>query len=308
MPIRYHDARCVWPAEAALGEGPIWIGDEAALYWVDILHGTLHRYTPARQLAETCAFAFPITSIVPTARGDLLCTGFQHLHVFDPRSGALATIDGLTIGTAETRINDGCVHPDGSFWFGTMDLDERSATGDFFRLAIDGSCRRIGAGFVITNGPAFSPHGDTGYFVDTVGRRILQATIVDGNPAPFRPFASIADSDGHPDGLTVDADGGVWCAHFGGQRVTRFDAHGAVTDIVRLPVPNVTKCAFGGEHLDQLFITTARKGLDETTIAAHPLAGGLFESNVGYRGIAPNRYRGNVLTTTTSRTCFFESS
>jgi xylono-1,5-lactonase len=306
MSIRYHDAQCVWPAEAALGEGPIWIGDEAALYWVDILQGTLHRYSPARKLAETCALAFPITSIVPTTRSDFLCTGFQHLHRFDPRTGALSTIENLTIGTADTRINDGCVHPDGSFWFGTMDLHEQAPTGDFFRLDPNGTCRRIDAGFVITNGPTFSPHGETGYFVDTTGRRILQATINDGMPESFQPFATI--TDGYPDGITVDADGGIWCAHFGGHRVTRLDQHGVVTDIVRLPVPNATKCAFGGEHFDRLFITTARKGLDQPTLAAHPLAGGLFETDVGYRGIAPSRYRGGPRVGATSRTCFFESS
>jgi sugar lactone lactonase YvrE len=307
MTIRQHDARCVWDAKAMLGEGPLWVADEGVLYWVDIVQGRLHRYTPTR--SESCLLASPLTALALTHRGEILCTGHRHLHVFDRKTSRIARVQNLAVGTEATRINDGCCHADGSFWFGTMDLNEDAPLGDFYRFTPGGECERVAAGFAITNGPAFSPDGRVGYFVDTTQRRILRASMIDGRIAEsFTVFAEIPESDGHPDGPTVDADGGVWCAHFGGGRVTRFDANGRVTDVVRLLVSNVTKCAFGGERLDRLFITTARKGLDAGMLAAQPLAGGLFEADVGYRGVAPPPYRGEPRVEGASGTCFFETS
>jgi sugar lactone lactonase YvrE len=305
----WREARCVAPVQAMLGEGPLWIADEAALYWVDILQAKLFRYFPAQERSETCATPHPLTSLAPMTRGQLLCTGYQNLHRFDTQSGEFATLNQPKIEQPGVRINDGCCHPDGAFWFGTMDLDERASIGDFHRLAPDGRCERIAAAFAITNGPAFAASGDHGYFVDTLGRRILHADMRDGRlSGPLQLFAQIADDDGYPDGITVDAQGGVWCAHWGGARVTRFDAAGRVSEVIRLPVSNVTKCAFGGEDLDRLFITTARKGIDREALATQPLAGGLFEVETGYRGVAASCYRGTPLVETASSTCVFESS
>ncbi|HEX6833105.1 MAG TPA: SMP-30/gluconolactonase/LRE family protein, partial [Rudaea sp.] len=224
-------------------------------------------------------------------------------------SGRLARVQRLqTDVQTAIRINDGCCHPDGAFWFGTMDLEERRPVGDFYRLGPDGACERLAVSFTITNGPAFSPAGDVGYFVDTVGRRILRSAMRDGKPAGFDLFAQIPEGDGFPDGLAVDAEGGVWCSHWGGARVTRFDTQARITDIVRLPVENVTKCAFGGKHLDRLFITTARKGLDERALAAQPLAGGLFEIALDHRGVLPTHYRGAAEPLGAFHTCVFETS
>jgi sugar lactone lactonase YvrE len=316
---RNYDIRCIWPEHAdrlagavgaSLGEGPVWIAEEGAVYWVDILGAKVFRYAPSQRRAETCPMPFAMSAIAPMDDGRLLCTGQQQIHAFDPRSGRLTCVRRLkTQGQTAIRINDGCCHPDGAFWFGTMDLEEHAPVGDFYRLAPDGACERIDVAFTITNGPAFSPAGDVGYFVDTVGRRILRAAMRDGQLAEsFRLFVQIPESDGYPDGLTVDAEGGVWCSHWNGSRVTRFDADGRVSDVVRLPVSNVTKCAFGGERLDCLFITTARKGLDAAALASQPLAGGLFEVEVDYRGVPPAKYRGVPQAEPAFYTCFFETS
>lgn len=306
--VRSHQARCIWPMTAALGEGPVWIDDEAALYCVDILGATIFRYTPATGQRERCHMPVPITAIAPTRSGDLLCTGHRDIYRFDVRTGALSLLRHV-LDTDALRINDGCCDSYGAFWFGTMDLAEREPVGHFYRLAADGACERFSVSFVITNGPAFSARTDIGYFVDTIGRRILRTKVGPNQPFSLQPFALIAEDQGYPDGIAVDADGGVWCAHFGGARVTRFDTAGHVTDVVHLSVSNVTKCAFGGERLDRLFITTARKGLDEDALASQTLGGGLFVAEVGHRGVAASRYCGAAMTEeTTIRTCFFESS
>jgi D-xylonolactonase len=302
------EVRCVSPVAASLGEGPLWIAAEAAVYWVDILKAKIFRYFPAFERTETCAMPFAITSLAPIATGGLICTGLQQIHWFDTQSGQLCRIRELDIDPS-IRINDGCCHPDGAFWFGTMDLAERAPVGDFYRLGPDGICDRMAVSYTITNGPAFTPAGDCGYFVDTLGRRILRGRIEEGIlQGGLHEFVRIPESEGYPDGLAVDAEGGVWCSHWGGGRVTRFDADARISDVIRLPVSNVTKCAFGGEHLDRLFITTARKDVDDRRLRSQPLAGGLFEVEVAYRGMLPPRYRGTPQAEATSGTCFFESS
>jgi sugar lactone lactonase YvrE len=306
---RHREARCVWAAGAALGEGPVWLGEEAALYWVDIQRGTLCRYRPLLGCGETCAMPQPMTSLAPMTDGRLLLTSHRDLYVMDTRAGHLLRVRTLETTAATVRINDGSCHADGAFWFGTMDLAEHAPLGDFYRLAADGACERFTARFAITNGPAFAPDGHCGYFVDSARRRILHAPMHGGRlAAPLRLFVQFEPNEGFPDGLAIDADGGVWCAHWGGGRVTRFDVDGQVSDVIALPVSNVTKCAFGGQHLDRLFITTARKDLDASTLAAQPLAGGLFEVEVAHRGVPAARYAGNPEGDGASCTCVFEPS
>jgi sugar lactone lactonase YvrE len=240
--------------------------------------------------------------------GRLVCTGPQAICLLDTRSGQLSEVWKLSSDTQGVRINDGYCHPNGDFWFGTMDLQESAPLGDFYRLRASGACERVPTAFAVTNGPAFTPDGTVGYFVDTLGRRILQAPLIDGAIAePWRPFVRIPDSDGYPDGLALDADGGIWCAHWGGNRVTRFDPDGRITDVVHLPVSNATKCAFGGERLDRLYITTARKGLDASALLTQPLAGGLFEVEVGYRGVSPPPFRGEFSAGIPLGTCLFST-
>jgi len=281
---------------------------EDTLYWVDIIGGQVLRYNAASGYRETCSMPEAVSALAPMADGRLLCTSRRTIHALDARSGRLAPLAHPELPPHDIRINDGCAHADGAFWFGTMDLSERAAVGDFYRLSPDGACERIPAGFAITNGPAFSPDGELGYFVDSVGRRILRAPMENGllTGAP-RQFVALATEDGYPDGLAVDAEGGIWCAHWGGGRITRFDADGGISDTVRLPVSNVTKCAFGGRRLDRLFVTTARKGLDDVALAAEPLAGGLFEVEVDYPGLPPQPYRGTAADTA-SRTCVFDAT
>ena len=301
-------ANCVWQGGAELGEAPVWIARKRALYWVDILGCTLFRYTPARAHTEACAMPFAVSAIAPTADGRLLCAGQRQICVLDERSHEMKLVTNLDDQNENIRINDGCCHADGAFWFGTMDLTERVPTGHFFRLAGNGTCERIDVACVVTNGPAFNADGSRGYFVDSVGGRILCAPLRDGRiDGPLQIFAKVARDQGFPDGLAIDVEGGVWCCHWGGGRITRFDTAGRISDVLRLPVTNVTKCAFGGDALDRLYVTSARKGLERAALDAEPLAGALFEIEVDYRGFAPTGFR-EIVRNETERTCNFQMS
>jgi sugar lactone lactonase YvrE len=185
---------------------------------------------------------------------------------------------------AGIRMNDGGCDPQGRFYCGTMAYDESPGAGTLYRLDPDGSTRVVLEGVGISNGLQWSADGRTAYYVDTLSGRI-DAFDFDGADGAFtrrRPFAAVDPSDGFPDGLTVDAEGGVWTAFWQGGQVRRYDASGRLTAVIEVPgASRTTAAAFGGEHLDTLYITTSRQGLDDD---AEPHAGSLFAVQPGVSG------------------------
>ena len=285
---------CVWPAQAGLGEGPIWDAETATLHWVDIKAGRLHRFTPASGARHTVDVGEDIGAVALRASGGLVAvlrSGFAYL---DRETGGKTPIADPEPDIAGNRFNDGRVDAAGRFWAGTMDDGEREVSGALYRLDGDGTVTRMRDGFVISNGMGWSPDGETMYFTDSTRRRIIAYDFdpASGDIAGDRTFVRFGDDDGFPDGLTVDAEGGVWSALWDGHRLDRFTPEGALDRSLPLPVPRPTSMAFGGPGLDVLYVTSARIGLDQGALAAAPLSGGLFAVEAGIRGRAENRFRG----------------
>ncbi|WP_254603018.1 SMP-30/gluconolactonase/LRE family protein [Sphingomonas bacterium] len=276
-------SRLIWPVAATLGEGPAWIADDAALWFVDIKQGALHRYDPATGHGSTVAVGGRPSFVLPTDDGGLIVGSGDGLHIV--RDGTLgdpvATID----MPAHNRTNDAAVDPSGRLWFGTMDDGETKVTGAV-HLFDGGTITVAGGESIITNGPAISPDGRFLYHVDTVAGVITRFDIaatdrlLDGEP-----FVTIAPEDGHPDGASIDSEGCVWVALWGGWQVRRYGPDGTLLATVAFPCANVTKVAFGGPDLRTAFVTTARAGLSDVELAAQPLAGGLFAFDAPVPGI-----------------------
>ena len=276
----FSEVRLLWPITAELGEGPIWIASEQALYFVDIKGGQLHRYQPSSEQRQS--FTLPgLPSFVVPAEDDSLIVGMgMALHRFceDRLQEVLALIE----GDPQCRTNDASVDPQGRLWFGTMDLGQQRPVGKVYRYDGD-SVHPAGRGCAITNGPAISPDGNTLYHVDTLARTIWafdiseRDTLCDG-----KVFANIDAEHGYPDGVTVDAEGAVWVALWGGSCVRRYSPEGELLASIALPCTQVTKIAFGGKDLRTVFVTSARTGLSAEALQEQPLAGGLFafESSV----------------------------
>jgi sugar lactone lactonase YvrE len=196
----------------------------------------------------------------------------------------------------EMRFNDGAVGPGGRFWAGTMNVNEdpEGTDGVLYRLDPDGSVQRMDDGFSLSNGLGWSPDRRTLYFTDTF-RRAIYAYDYDpatGAVAGRRPWVEIPEGDGYPDGLTVDAEGGVWSARYGGWKVVRFDPQGRVDREVRLPVAHVTSCILGGPDLTDLYVTTAWEFLTAEQRAAQPQAGDLFRVRVEVPGLPEYEFAG----------------
>ena len=285
---------CLWPTACELGEGPIWVEREQALWFVDIERPAIHRYDPASRTRTSYTPPWRVGSIAPRAGGGFVA-GTEHGFAFvDPVADQWALVIDPEAHLPGNRFNDGKVDAAGRFWAGTMDSDRRAATGTLYRFDADRRWTAMDDGYGITNGPAFSPDGRLLYHTESKSRTTYVFDLhADGCLHNKRVFAAWPDSFGHPDGMTVDQDGCLWIAFWGGACVRRVSPAGAVLATLPLPVPHVSSCAFGGLAYDRLFVTTARQDLDADGLEAAPLSGGLFELDPGdARGVPAAAFAG----------------
>jgi sugar lactone lactonase YvrE len=281
--------------DASLGESPLWSHGEGALYFVDIKNPRLFRHDLAAGTTRITSLAETVGAIGLRRDGGLIAatrSGFAFIKSDGTLSAAFHRPE--TEG-GRNRFNDGKCDRRGRFWAASMDEDEVEATGHLYCLDHEWRCRRAESGFVIGNGLGWSPDDRVFYFTDSARRRIYAYDFDagEGTIVNRRVFAVIADDAGFPDGLCVDAEGHVWSAHWDGWRVTRYAPDGRVVEILRTPVPRPTSCAFGGEDLATLFVTSARTGLDAAALAQAPLSGSVLAARMAAKGL-PDPYFGQA--------------
>ncbi len=278
-----------------LGEGPVWSPDEQALYWVDIQNRLIYRYYPDTGKHEAFEVGVRVTVLAPRASGGFVVGTDKGFAFWDPQTQELDFIVNPEADRPHIRFNDGAVDSQGRFWAGTMnDQDPAAPDGCIYRLDPDGSVHRMETGFTVSNGTAWSPDRKTMYFTDTFRQVILAFDYSPeaGSISNQRPYVHVPEEEGFPDGHTVDSEGFLWSTHWGGWKVTRYDPTGKVEREIRLPVPNVTSCAFGGESLDELYITTAWLTMSDEDRKKCPLAGDLFRVKVGIKGMQQPAFAG----------------
>lgn len=281
-----------------LSEGPRWDGECDELVWVDILGARVHRGRPGAdgQLVQAPIMQLDrhVGAVAPVASGGyVLAAGGGFL--FAAPSGMVTELAQPEAGRSEVRMNDGACDPQGRFWAGTMAYDETPGAGALYRLELDGTCSTILTGLTISNGIGWSPGGAEMYLIDS-GPGTVDAFAFDGATGGIgdrRTIVRIPGRDGVPDGLTVDAEGNLWVALWGGGALRRYAPDGAALDVLPLPVDRPTSCAFGASDGSTLFITTAREGLDEPALARQPDAGRVFRvDGLGVSGPPSAPYRG----------------
>jgi D-xylonolactonase len=285
---------CVWNAHAQLGEGPLWSVKEQALYWVDILNHRLHRYSPSQE-QRTWQFDQEICAVAERTDADgLIITQRHGFAFFNPKTEELRPIMQLETHIPTNRFNDGKCDRRGRFWAGTMDFDARQNSGSLYRLSPDLRCEMMDSGYVVTNGPTWSADDKTLYHNDSVNGRVyaFDHDLETGALSNKRLFLQLGPEEGSPDGMTTDAEGGLWIAQWGANKVTRRDAQGNVLKTVMLPCSQVSSCTFGGPNLSTLYITTAAVGLSKQQLESEPLAGGLFAVDVDVAGVPAYTFRG----------------
>jgi len=271
---------------AALGEGPVWVAREQALYWVDIKVPLIWRWLWSSGKTDQWRPPWRIGAIAPRAGGGFVAATEAGFAWVDLEQGRFELIGNPEADLPGNRFNDGKVDRSGCFWAGTMDDAEEAATGALYRLDPTLTWQCIDRGYRVTNGPTFSPDGTILYHTDSALRTVYRFPVMAGDALGAREaFLRFDEGEGFPDGMTTDAQGCLWIAFWDGGCVRRFSPDGAPLQCLELPVQRPTSCTFGGPDLDHLFVTSARVGLDEALLAKQPLAGSLFVVQPGVRGL-----------------------
>ena len=288
------DIKCVWEVPAILGEGPLWVARENAVYWVDIVSKNLHRYGLADGARRTWTFETEVTSLAARQQGGFVATVRDGFAFIDLDTGAVEPIVMPEADLPGNRFNDGKVDENGRYWAGSMDDGEKLETGSLYRLDGNLSLHKMDKNYFITNGPTFSLDGSTLYHTDTAKRTIYAFDVSEGGAiSNKRVFIELeAEEEGNPDGMTVDSENCIWLSHFAGSRMTRYSPEGKILQVIPMPVPNITSCTFAGPDLDTLYITTARHLLSEEEIHKYPLSGSLFAFKPGVTGLPTPLFAG----------------
>lgn len=285
------------------GEGPVWDDRRACLYWVDISGRAVHRFDPSSGRDVAVHVDQRVGAVALRTDGTLLVAAERGLAVLDPDEVPVAapgSPDGpvlLDMAVAieadrpDMRANDGAVDPAGRYWIGTMALDARAGAGTLYRVDTDRSVHPQLTGLSVSNGIAWAPDGTQAWFVDSPTQRVDELVVDpdNGDVVERRPAIDLSGVPGVPDGMTIDAEGGLWIAMYGGWQVRRYGPDGEVDRVVRLPTAKPTSCALGGNDLDEVWITTTTEDLDGDELDAQPEAGSLFTCLADVPGVPARR-------------------
>lgn len=274
-PVAYH------------AEGPVWSPEWGGLRWVDMLAGDVLALRPDGEIERRHVGAI-VAAVRPRRTGGAVL-GVERRFALEDPDGTITALDPLW-DHDRVRMNEGACDPQGCFYCGSMAYDRSPGAGSLHRLDPDGSVHVVLEAVTISNGLDWTPDGTRACYNDT---ETLRVDVFDHDPdrglSDRRPFVVIDDGGGRPDGLTVDAEGGVWVALNKGGAVRRYLPDGSLDAVVEVPVRQVTACTFGGERLDQLYITTSRENLDPDD---EPAAGSLFRADVGVVGQPVREFAG----------------
>jgi len=268
-------------AKATLGEGPAWDEKTQTLYWVDILQKKI--YAGTELLAELDDL---IGCLAPCKNGNLILGKRASFVDFDIATSQQTVLASLR-ESATNRMNDGKCDPAGRFLAGTMDMNEKEASGSLY--SFDGKqAIRLLDGIRISNGLAWSPNHKIFYYIDTPTREVkaFDYDVSTGQIANPRAAFLVPETLGWPDGMTSDSEGNLWIAHWGGAQVTRWNPNtGQLLEQIPVPALQSSCPVFGGKDRNELYITSARVGMSDADLKKYPLSGGLFKVTTKFEGM-----------------------
>lgn len=284
----------VFPARAVLGECPLWCVREQVLWWVDILAPSINRFDPATGQNTAIAVDEHIGCIGLREKGGFIAGMRSGIWLLDAAGRKERFVANPQADTSQSRFNDGRVDPWGRFWAGTMYEPRDRADAALYRVDETLACIRMAGDVIVSNGVAFSPDLRTAYHADTRSHVVYRYPMdpQTGKIGEREVFLKFPQGHGRPDGAAVDVEGCYWSALFDGGRIARFSPQGRLLAEYRLPARCPTMCAFGGEDLRTLYVTTARHERGEEELAAFPLSGDLFAMRVDVAGQPEPLFKG----------------
>lgn len=287
-------AQLLYDAKADVGEGALWDIENQRLLWIDIVGETLYIYYPHTQNMHAYKLPRQVATVVPIQADTLLVALDNGFYTFSISHSSLQELLLPEINIEDLRFNDGKCAPDGTLWIGTMHQQVNQPIAKLYKLSTVGVLEEMEDGITVSNGIAWSPDGATMYYTDSPTYTIV-AYNYDARSASIsnkRIAIRTPKAWGTPDGNTIDKDGMLWIAHWGGGIVSKWNpTTGELLDSIKVPAPHVTSVALGGKDLKTLFITSSKKWMTDEEKAQYPLAGGLFSIRVETPGIPCNYYK-----------------
>lgn len=293
-----HKVDLVLDVKAGAAETPVWDEQNKLLYWTDLLKKKLHIYDPASGSDRSFDMGGKIGTVVMRQSGGFLVALENGFYYVDPSTGNLNQIKDPEPEMTNNRFNDGKCDSKGRFWVSSVSQDFENGTatmepyGKLYSLGANNELRVALQSVIQVNGMGWSADNKKFYLVDTVGFAILSFDFdeEEGMIGNQQVAVQVPEGFGYPDGMCLDDEGTIWLAHWGGYQVSRWNpSNGNLIEKIPVPASQVTCCSFGGENLDELYITTARHCLSEDELAKYPHAGGLFKCKPGITG--PTAFR-----------------
>jgi sugar lactone lactonase YvrE len=279
------------PTQCVLAEGPLWSASEKAFYWVDIEGRKLFRYFLYTDKLEEWVLPGRVTSVSLGKDQKLILTIDRSVVRFDPTSSTYTQLSNIDEALPRNRCNDAKADSEGRLWIGTMCMEFTTGAGSLYRLDEDLSLHHVLEGLTIGNGMAWTEDQKVFYYIDSPQRRI-DAFYYDTNRGTLvydRVAVTIPEAMGMPDGMCIDEEGRLWVAHYGGSGVYCWDPmSGTLEGHLNLPALNITSCAFGGEQLDLMLVTTASQYLSAAQLTEYPESGNIFLVQMDTKGFLPN--------------------
>lgn len=278
-----------------LAEGPVWDNVEKSICWVDILNGKIHQFSTVQNKFTSIFVHQLIGSFAICTDGNFIVAMQNGFAFVNRKNGNIKKITDPEAHLPGNRFNEGKCDPAGRFWAGSMPLNETEQAGSVYMLESDFSVTKKINNVTISNGMAWSINHTILYYIDTPTMTVVSYDydINSGGITNKKVVIKVSQTEGYPDGMTIDDEGMLWIAHWGGWQVTRWNpVSGEKIFTIKLPVSNVSCCTFGGEDLRDLYITSAKKDLTEKQLVEQPLAGSLFViKNCGFSGLTAFKFR-----------------
>jgi sugar lactone lactonase YvrE len=286
------EATLLLDTKCLLGEGPWWDAQTQRLYWIDGFGDSIFLYDPSSGENKTYPAGRHVGCVIPAANGRILAVLQDGIYLLAPDTGELTLLNDIEHEITNNRLNDGKCDSRGRLWFGSMSMTanqperEFEVSGSFYKYENGVVIKQFG-GVGISNGIAWNADETVMYYIDTTTASVFAFDFDagTGSISNRRAIITFDQNEGLPDGMSIDEEGMLWIAHFGGWRISRWNPNtGKKLDEIPLPVQKVTSCCFGGKNLDTLYMTTARTELTPAELERQPRAGGLFIAKPGVRG------------------------
>lgn len=286
--VQSDTAELVLDTKSELGEGAIWNYKTGELIWVNIKGEILNFYHPKTESNREMFTGQMIGTVVPAESGKVMVALQNGIYSYDSDSGAKKLIVDPEADKPDNRFNDGKCDPAGRFWAGTMSLVGAKNAGALYRLDADSTIHKMIDGVGTSNGIVWSADKTKMYYIDTPTRKVMGYDYDNetGDISNPKVAVEIPDGIGYPDGMTIDRKDNLWVALWGGSAVACFNPeNGELLRKIEVPAKNVTSCAFGGDDLETLYITTARESTSDEDLERFPHAGGVFKARPGVKGV-----------------------